>query len=50
MKGPGPQRDRVAFNTAKGIEVLDKLARATTDGALPWSPLAGRAKAAVLNQ
>jgi len=37
-----PQRDRVAFNTPKGIEVVDKLARATNDGAINRISWTGR--------
>jgi ABC-type glycerol-3-phosphate transport system substrate-binding protein len=37
-----PQRDRVAFNTPRAIEVLDKLARATTDGAINRISWTGR--------
>ena len=37
-----PQRDRVAFNTPQGIDVLDKLAKATTDGAINRISWTGR--------
>lgn len=37
-----PGRDRVAFNTDAGVAVLDKLARATTDGAINRISWTGR--------
>lgn len=37
-----PGRDRVAFNTPQGIDVLDKLAKATSDGAINRISWTGR--------